>query len=458
MSAAARAAPSAEATGRFASLSTLARSAAATTIRRVATPAGSAPSRALTRATASSPAPRRTHRHARPIKTSASRIRVSVSRARATASVAPAVIRLASPAAPVSVVATRTLATALPGRPASTTISGCGLLRSSAAALHPCHLPEPVLRLGFRRLHQQLRLRDRLRLSVHRGWGPWGRHSLLERELRAVPHQRGLHCLADQQRVFHCDQPLRRQYLHHTLRQRFGLYRELPGPTCVTDETGDGYGSCVRNQCHNDSQCSRSVFGPFCIMDAGVTSSCGCTQASGFVPAGEPCNTKRGPISQCNPCFSNADCPPGELCAPDALCRPHCDDGGQCDPDRPLCDTGNLQGQNGMTGEFLGHGSGSRLVLRLRREGTDCPAAEGCTSIAGRTCAPCYYDSDCASGGCFNGTCLSACDDAGACPSGGVTAIPPVAAQSFCRPSKHQLLASSASVPSIARMARAATA
>ncbi len=184
------------------------------------------------------------------------------------------------------------------------------------------------------------------------------------------------------------------------------------GPACVL--YGDaGYGACVA--CASGADCAGNPNGSHCDLDGGPgwTFTCSCLTAADC-GLGLSCY-HAGYDSFCTSyCSGGADCPPGYFCDPGKTCRPRCDNGGPCQGPDPICDLNDAGGQNGETLD----GSVPGLVWCYGcLTGNDCPSGQTCSYS--HVCGPCQIDSQCASGACVNGTCLSACDG-GACPSGQV--------------------------------------
>ena len=100
--------------------------------------------------------------------------------------------------------------------------------------------------------------------------------------------------------------------------------------------------SCV--ECLSDPDCAGSPQGPHC-QDA----TCTCRSTAECGP-GETCPTDAGDPRCSGQCQVDGDCPAAFFCDL-GQCRPRCDDGGAgCRAPDPVCDEGNLHGDNGYDG------------------------------------------------------------------------------------------------------------
>jgi hypothetical protein len=196
------------------------------------------------------------------------------------------------------------------------------------------------------------------------------------------------------------------------------------GPACLVYVDG-GLGQCQDDYCQSNVDCAPNFYGHVCNLDGGTGwGACTCFQDSDCNP-GDFCQMQPGSLSYCFPayCQTDADCAAGERCDPGATCRTHCDDGGACGAITPVCDTANDAGENGQT---LQGADPSVVWCYGCFTGADCLGGLGCDTQYGHVCDACYDNLECASGTCFNGTCLAACDG-GSCGAGRICDVENVA-------------------------------
>ena len=141
------------------------------------------------------------------------------------------------------------------------------------------------------------------------------------------------------------------------------------GTGCVSENSTTECG------CNSDQDCAGVAHAPHCYLpSAGAAGTCECSVNADCSP-GEACQVEVGGNTVCtNTCTVDSDCASGFFCHPRGFCQPRCDPGHRCLSPDPVCDVGNLFGDNGTP-------DGGAVWCYECILGDDCDGGLGCDTF-----------------------------------------------------------------------------